>query len=96
VQRFGLRLVRLLPVLGRHHLPLAAQDLSTLMAQTFSHAVVGPAALTHIRVGVRVQVRMPAPLDLVSLFGRFVMLVVTHRSSVTPSSRSPLGPKVQR
>ena len=85
MQRFGLRLVRLLRVLGRHHLPLAAQDLSTPMAQALSDAIVGPATLTHIRVGVRMQVRTREPLDLISLCGRLMGLAVCHAPSVTPS-----------
>jgi hypothetical protein len=55
------------------------------MTQTLSDAVVGPATFTHIRVGVRMHVRMPAPLDLISLYGRHMGLVVCHAPSVAPS-----------
>ena len=75
VQRFGLRLMWLLLVLGRNHRALAEQDLPTPMAQTLVDAVIGPAALTHIGVGVRMQVWVSGRrLDLVSLVGflRFV------------------------
>jgi hypothetical protein len=85
VQRFGLHLTWLFRVLGGHHLPLAAQDLSTPMAQTLSDAVVGPATLTHVRVGVRMQVRMNGPLDLISLYGRLTRLVICHAPSVASS-----------
>ncbi len=85
VQRFGLHLTWLFRVLGGHDLPLAAQDLSTPMAQTLSDAVAGPATFTHVRVGVRMYVRMNGPLDLISLYGRLTGLVVSHAPSVAPS-----------
>jgi hypothetical protein len=69
----------LLLVLGRNHRALAEQDLPTPMAQTLTDAVIGPAALTHIRVGMRMEVWMRGrPLDLVSLVGLLTILVVTH------------------
>jgi hypothetical protein len=86
VQRFGLHLMWLFWVLGGHHLPLAAQDLSTPMAQILSDAVVGPATFTHVRVGVRMHVRMKGPLDLISFSGRLTRLVVCHSASVASSS----------
>ena len=57
------------------------------MAQTLSDAVVGPAPLTHIRLGVGVQMRVTGGgLDLVGLFDGITLLVlmVTHGSSVAP------------
>jgi len=96
VQRFGLHLTWLFRVLGGHHLPLAAQDLSTPMAQTLPDAVAGPATFTHVRVGVRMYVRMKGPLDLISLYGRLTGLVVAHAPQRGPLTRSPPGPKVQR
>jgi len=75
----------LLLVLGGHYLPLTAQDLSTPMAQTPSNAVVGPATFTHVRIGVRMDVRVRGPLNLVNLCGRFMRLVFCHACSVAPS-----------
>lgn len=85
VQRFGLHLMWLFRVLGGHHLPLAAQDLSTPMAQPLSDAVIGPATFTHVGAGVRMQVRMEGRLDLIGLFRRLTRLVVCHATSVASS-----------
>jgi hypothetical protein len=68
-------------VLGGHHLPLAAQDLSTPMAQILSDVVVGPATFTYVRVGMWMYVRMKGRLDLISS-GRLWRLVVCHATSV--------------
>ena len=87
MQRLGLALAWLLGVLGRQYRALTTQDFSTPMTQSLVDAVVGPAALTHISVGVRVQVRVPVRrLDVVGLIGGFVVLVLvlTHGSSVAP------------
>jgi hypothetical protein len=84
VQGFGLRLMWLFRVLGSHRLPLAAQDLSTPMAQILSDAVVGPATFTHVRVGLRTHVRMKGPIDLISS-GRLWRLAVCHATSVASS-----------
>jgi len=86
VQGFGLCLMWFLGVFGRQNLPLAAQDLPAPMAQPLPYAVVGPAALTHIRVrmGVNVRVRR-RPLDFVGLLTAVVVFVRTHAPSVTRS-----------
>jgi len=86
MQRLRLPLVWLPGVLGRQYRALTTQDLSTPMTQSLVDAVVGPAAVAHISVGVRVQVGMPVGgLDLVGLIGRLVVLVLvlTH-ASVAP------------
>jgi hypothetical protein len=64
------------------------------MTQTFSDAVVGPAALTHIHQKVWVLMGMHGRgLDLVGPFGRLMTLVVPHGSSISPGVRMPPGPK---
>ncbi len=89
VQGIGLHLAWLIRVLGGHHLPLAAQDLSAPMAQTLSDAVAGPATFTHARVRVRMDVRMKGPLDLISLYGRLRVLVASHTTQRGPPSPIP-------
>jgi len=93
VQRFGLHLMWLFRVLGGHHLPVAAQDLSTPTAQILSDAVVGPATFTHVHVGVRMHVRMKGPLDLISFSGRLTRLAICHATSVASSLDSRQGRK---
>jgi len=86
VQRFGLCLMWFLGVFGRQYLPLAAQGLPAPMAQPLAYAVVGPAALTHIRVGMGVNVRVCGrPLDFVGMLADVVVFVCTHAPRVTYS-----------
>ena len=96
MQRFGLCLMWLFLVLGRNHRALAEQDLPTPMAQTLVDAVIGPAALTHICVEVRMQVWMRRRrLDLLSLVDLFMVRMVTHIPQRPPLLPSRPGPKVR-
>ena len=95
MQRLGLGLMWLLGVLGGEYRALATQNLPAAVAQPFPDTVIGPAALAHVGVGMRMDVRvMGGPsLGVISRVTDVLLFVCVHTNSVTCSPSGHQGRK---